>query len=116
MFIYISPEFILGKRMWRNMLLNEHYQKHLVGLIVDEAHCVKSWGDEFRPEFRKIGELRSILPANINIMALTATATTSRLTIQKVLGMKDTAIVEVSPEKNNIYLSIQQFVSLDNFF
>ena len=33
------------------MLLNERYQKRQVGVIVNEAHCVKHWGEEFRPEF-----------------------------------------------------------------
>ena len=32
-------------------------------------------GDQFRISFSKIGNLRSIVPSNVNIMALTATAT-----------------------------------------
>ena len=66
------------------VVISDNYQKRLVGLIIDEAHCVKKWGDDFRPEFKKLGELRSIVPQNMNIMALTATATdTLRLSVQK---------------------------------
>ena len=43
--IYISSELIIGRRLWRNMLLNEHYQKRLVALVIDEAHCVKKNGE-----------------------------------------------------------------------
>ena len=32
-------------------------------------------GDKFRTEFAQIGEIRCIIPARVNVMALTATAT-----------------------------------------
>ena len=38
-------------------------------------HIVKKWGDDFRPEFKKLGELRSIVTQNVNIMVLTAITT-----------------------------------------
>ncbi len=41
--IYISPELLLTEDTWRDMLLSPLYKEHLVGLIVDEAHCVKKW-------------------------------------------------------------------------
>lgn len=63
--VFITPE----------RLLSTKYKENLVPLVVDEAHCVKTWGDEFRRAFSKIGDLRSILPASINVMALTATPT-----------------------------------------
>ena len=115
--VYISPENIIGRRIWRDMLLNEQYQKRLVGVIIDEAHCVKTWGEEFRPEFKKIGELRSIIPKTVNIMALTATATiTSRLSIERILGMRKPILIEVSPEKSNIVLSVKNFESIESSF
>ena len=40
--IFFSPEMLLSRR-WRRVLLSEPFQSHLVGLVVDEAHCVKSW-------------------------------------------------------------------------
>ena len=47
----------------------------LMGLVVDEAHCVKTWGDDFRTAFSKIGTLRSLIPQHVKVMALTATCT-----------------------------------------
>ena len=115
--LFISPELILTKRSWRDVLLNECYQSKLVGLIIDEAHCVKSWGEEFRPEFKRIGDLRSVVPKNVNVMALTATATiSSRLSIERTLGMKNPTVIEISPEKSNIYLSTELFESIDDSF
>ena len=50
-------------------------------------------------------------------MTLTATTkTSSRLRIQKILGMKNPAVVEVSPEKSNIFLPVQQFETLQKSF
>ena len=41
--VYISPEGLLTDERMRDMLLSSVYRKHLVGLVVDEAHCVKKW-------------------------------------------------------------------------
>ena len=104
--VYISSEMLIGKKMWRDMLLSDCYQDRLVGVIIDEAHCVKKWGDDFRPEFKKLGRLRSIIPKNVNIMALTATATdTLRLSVEKILGMIDSVVIEQSPDKGNVFFS-----------
>jgi len=41
--LYISPENLLNNRKYRTMLLSPAYAKNLVALVVDEAHCVKTW-------------------------------------------------------------------------
>ena len=37
--------------MYRNMLLSQVYKDKIIGLVVDEAHCVKTWSDKFRTAF-----------------------------------------------------------------
>ena len=41
--LYISPENLLNNRKYRSMLLTAAYSKNMVALVVDEAHCVKTW-------------------------------------------------------------------------
>jgi ATP-dependent DNA helicase RecQ len=67
--LYVAPErlmlpgFLEDLRRWNVCLL-----------AVDEAHCISEWGHDFRPEYRQLAQLRTLLP-DIPIMALTATAT-----------------------------------------
>jgi len=41
--VFISPEALLSKKRWRKMLLCDVYQRNLVAVVVDEAHCVRYW-------------------------------------------------------------------------
>lgn len=45
-------------------------------LVIDEAHCISDWGHDFRPDYRRIGQVLARLPANIAVLATTATANT----------------------------------------
>ncbi len=41
--IYFTPEMILGKKKWRQMLLSEVYSSRLRAFIVDETHTIIKW-------------------------------------------------------------------------
>ena len=41
--VFLSPEALFLTTEWRRMLTTDRYLKHLVGFVVDEAHCVKKW-------------------------------------------------------------------------
>ena len=41
--VYISPENILRNPKYRQMLMSAIYKEILIGIAVDEAHCVKTW-------------------------------------------------------------------------
>ena len=91
--VYITPECILENSTYRNMLLSSSYQERLVALVVDEAHCVQMWGDEFRTT-SKIGNIRSLIPNIVSVLALTATATTEMFyVITQHVAMDNTSLV-----------------------
>ena len=75
---------------------------------------MKTWWDEFRTSFRKIGELRSIVPSDVDIMALTATCTSVTYdVVTKRLSMQDPVVVALSPSRSNIAYSLQPKIELD---
>ena len=74
-------------------------------------------GDTFRTVLERIGEVRSILPHGINVMALTATATkTVRYSVSKIIGMRNPFVLAIPPCKSNIMYSVGAFVSVEATF
>lgn len=53
--LYISPERLVGGMM--NIL----QQAHLSLIAIDEAHCISSWGHDFRPEYAQLGDRKSVV-------------------------------------------------------
>lgn len=65
-------------------------------------------GDEFRVSFALLGELRSILPSTVKVLATTATATRETLlAVMERMSMPDPAIVALPPEKKNIRYTVK---------
>ena len=101
--VYLSPKVLLTNEILRDMLLCPVYTNNLVALVVDEAQCVKKWGETFRKEFLAIGEVRSLVPSHVNMMALMATATkTTQRAVCKLLGMVQPKTISLSPNRTNI--------------
>lgn len=41
--VFISPESLFCTIEWRRVLCTAIYRSHLVGVVIDEAHCIKKW-------------------------------------------------------------------------
>ena len=39
--VFFTPEMLMGKKRWRQMLLNDVYSSRLRVFVVDEAHTIK---------------------------------------------------------------------------
>ncbi|KAK5644876.1 hypothetical protein RI129_006176 [Pyrocoelia pectoralis] len=71
--VYMTPEFSCGD-LGQDLLKRMNDTISLILIAIDEAHCVSSWGHDFRYQYRELGKLRDLLPS-VPILAVTATAT-----------------------------------------
>jgi len=66
--LYVAPERLLNEGFL------DRLKKMTIALFaIDEAHCVSQWGHDFRPEYVRLGQLRSHFP-EVPMVGLTATA------------------------------------------
>ena len=74
-------------------------------------------GEQFRREYSQLSEVCSILPRNVNIMALTATATKSlRNEVSILLNMENPVLVPACPDKKNIKYLVANHVTMEKTF
>jgi ATP-dependent DNA helicase RecQ len=69
-FLYLAPERLKSPAF---LALSKTLKFSLIA--VDEAHCISSWGHDFRPNYRLIAAFYSQLQHRPAVIALTATAT-----------------------------------------
>ncbi|EDV24878.1 uncharacterized protein TRIADDRAFT_25695 [Trichoplax adhaerens] len=70
--LYVTPE-LAATSDFKRLLKHLFDRSRLNYFTIDEAHCVSHWGHDFRPDYRKLGNLREYFPS-VPIIALTATA------------------------------------------
>ena len=78
-FFYITPEFAISQQAVQCFETMTKKQT-LIRFVIDEAHCVDTWGNSFRPSYATLFELKKF---NKPIAAFTGTATTS--TMQQII-------------------------------
>ena len=81
--LYVTPERItnnnFSNRLITSLLKLKNNQQFKLRIVIDEAHCISTWGHNFRPAYRDIYKLRNIFNDSI-FMAVTATATSEVVT------------------------------------
>ncbi len=102
--LYVAPERLLQSGdQFIDFLSNINVSL----FAIDEAHCISSWGHDFRPEYIQLGKLKRYFP-KIPIIALTATADKLvRKDIFERLNIKHAELFISSFNRPNIYYSVE---------
>lgn len=83
-------------------------------IAVDEAHCVSSWGHDFRPEYLRLAKVIERL-GHPPVIAMTATAApTVREEIVESLGLTGAQQIVRGFDRPNLHLEVRRFVGEDD--
>lgn len=100
--LYISPE-----KLGSDGFLRFLSELNISLFAIDEAHCVSTWGNDFRPDYVQLKVIKKTFP-DTPVIALTATAdSTTQADIAVQLELAEPKIFISSFERTNITLHVQ---------
>ena len=95
--LYVSPERLLTPGC-----LTMLSEVEIGAIAIDEAHCISHWGHDFRPEYRRLAELRRHFP-QAALHGFTATATQQvRDDIVRQLQLREPAVLVGDFDRPNL--------------
>jgi len=95
--LFVAPERLLAPRFLQFI---ERIQ--IPAFAIDEAHCISHWGHDFRPEYRRLAELKARFP-RASVHAYTATATERvRADIAQQLHLNNPAVLVGTFDRPNL--------------
>ncbi|KAH9915831.1 P-loop containing nucleoside triphosphate hydrolase protein, partial [Fomitopsis serialis] len=108
--ILASPEMLQSQTFIQKILRNSSFARHILSMVVDEAHCVSHWGADFRKKYASLGVVRAFLPRGTPVIALTATLTARvRRDIHRALHFPKggSRFVNVGNDRPNVALVVR---------
>jgi RecQ family ATP-dependent DNA helicase len=102
--MYITPESLVSS----HTLINKIYNNQGICMVaIDEAHCLSSYGFDFRPKYREIVKIRKLLD-NVPVLAVTATATDKvSHDIMSVMKMDGCEFIKTSFDRSNLMIYVK---------
>jgi ATP-dependent DNA helicase RecQ len=102
-FVFLAPEQLANAE-----IVSRLQRLHPRLVVVDEAHCVSSWGHDFRPDYLRLGELIDAMEGASTI-ALTATGSAPvREEIVDGLHLQNSYLVTRGFDRPNLRLEVER--------
>jgi len=99
--LYVSPERCMVPEFLAALV-----KCGVRAFVIDEAHCISSWGHDFRPAYAALGDLRKMFPG-VAVHAFTATATERvRGQIRESLALSDPVELVGDFDRPNLHLTV----------
>ncbi|ODV82481.1 ATP-dependent DNA helicase, partial [Suhomyces tanzawaensis NRRL Y-17324] len=105
--VYLSPEKANNSAMVQRIIGKLYENNQLARVVIDEAHCLSSWGHDFRPDYQGMSFFKEKYP-RVPLMALTATANEKvRMDIIHHLKMSSPVLLKQSFNRSNLFYEIK---------
>ncbi len=102
--LYVAPERLLQSG---DQFIDFLKSIDISLFAIDEAHCISSWGHDFRPEYMQLAKLKIHFPET-PLIALTATADKLvRKDIIERLNVREAALFVSSFNRPNIFYAVE---------
>ncbi|KAG0355202.1 ATP-dependent DNA helicase sgs1, partial [Mortierella sp. AD032] len=115
--IFLTPEIIFESERLKPLWFKPSWQHRLQAIVLDEAHCVATWGTTFRTSYNRIGELRSKVPRGVVFIAVSATLPPMALydLKERVHFNQATTIINVGNDRPNVRLEVRSIYLRDKY-
>ncbi len=103
--VYVAPERFRSPRFVEALRASAG---RIALVAIDEAHCISEWGHDFRPDYRRLGQVITDLKPP-RLAAFTATATPEvRQDIAAQLGLQDFRLHVRGFDRPNLYYAVHK--------
>ena len=96
----------LGESGFVALLKEPRWSRDICFMVIDEAHCIKQWGAEFRKHYASLETLRSFVPRGVPVLATSVTMPPVTLDhVRTILGMatEKSFHLNLGNDRNNVF-------------
>ncbi|KAF9083802.1 hypothetical protein BGX23_011110 [Mortierella sp. AD031] len=108
--LFIGPDMI--NYFWRleRLWASSAWKNRLQAIVIDEPHCVSTWGQDYFKAHEIVGRLRWVMPHDVAFMTLSATLLQENLRdlIRNLRSKPDVPIFNASNNRPNVRLEVCQ--------
>lgn len=109
--LYVAPE-----RLDNIEFINLIKSKNISQIAIDEAHCISSWGHDFRPSYKRIPYFIKSLNIRPIVTAFTATASDEvKSDIMNILDLQKPDVYITGFDRENLYINIVKSSSKNRY-